>query len=153
MPLSVTGSNLVSFGNTAASKDDRRRERVGEAAAVTGAAGAGYSATRGATFKMFNSSSKAARGINTLANSARAVNQPIRESNSLWNAFKVNYRQLSSDIAKWAQKSNMPNFMKAMFTGKLGAFCGGVGALFVFVTGVSEVISTFSEKVSHLTNS
>ncbi len=148
MQLNALTPKFVTFtGNVNSDKDDKRRERVGEAAAVTGAAGAGVTATRGAAFKMFKSTEKLNRVVNNIAEGANLVNQPIKQSNSLWNALKINYRQLKVDIATWAKNSKMPSFMKGLFTGKLGSIIGGGGALFVFVTGLFEVANTFMDKV------
>lgn len=153
MPLNVIGPKFVTFtGNSSPSDDDKRRENVGAAAAATGAAGAGYSATRGAAFKMFKSSEKLRGTINTVAEGATLVSKPIKQSNSLWNALKVNYRQLRLDIANWAKASKMPNFMKAMFTGKLGAIIGGGASIFVFLTGITEVVDTFANNVKPMMN-
>ncbi len=149
MQLNALTPKFVTFtgANTNSDKDDKRRERVGEAAVVTGAAGAGVTATRGAAFKMFKSTEKLNRVVNNIAEGANLVNQPIKQSNSLWNALKLNYRQLKLDIAAWAKNSRMPAFMKGLFTGKLGSIIGGGGALFVFITGLFEVADTFMNKV------
>lgn len=158
MPLNAIGPKFVTFtssanGTTKSSDDNNnRRENVGVAAAATGAAGAGYSATRGAAFKMFKSSEKLRGTINTIAEGANVVNQPIKQTNSLWNALKVNYKQLRLDIANWAKASKMPKFMKSMFTGKLGAIIGGGASVFVFITGITEVVDTFANKVNPMMN-
>lgn len=153
MPLSAIGPKFVTFTGEAPQRDNAdRKERVGEAAAVTGGVGAGYTATRGAAFKMFRSSERLRGTINTLAEGVNVVNKPLKQTNSLWNALKVNYRQMRLDIAQWAKASKMPKFMKAVFTGKLGAVLGGGAAVFVFISGVSEVFNTFLNKLSTVTD-
>lgn len=153
MPLNAIGSKFVTFtGNSSPSDDDKRRENVGAAAAATGAAGAGYTATRSAAFKMFKSSEKFRGTINTVAERTALASEPIKQSNSLWNALKINYRQLKLDIAKWAKASKMPKFMKGMFTGKLGSIIGGGASIFVFITGIGEVFNTFLNKLSTVTD-
>ena len=144
MQLSAIGPKVVTFTSGNSDRDDKRHERVGDAAAATGAAGAGYSATRGAAFKAFRSSENVAKALN-------AMNQPVRETSSLWNALKVNAKRLKLDIASWAEKSRMPKFMKGMFTGKLGGAIGGVASVFVFVAGLAEVYDAFLHKLSNLT--
>ena len=151
MQLSAIGPKVVNFTSNNAERDDKRHERVGDAAAATGAAGAGYSATRGAAFKAFRSSENVAKAVNNAANGLNAMNQPVRETSSLWNALKVNAKRLKLDIASWAEKSRMPKFTKGMFTGKLGGAIGGVASVFVFVAGLAEVYDAFLHKLSNLT--
>lgn len=151
MQLNGITPNFVSFGNQYAeyNKEDKRREHVGDAAKATGAAGAGYAATRGASFKMFQSSQKLNRFVNGVAEGANTINQPIKQSNSLWKALKLNYKNLTRDIAQWAENSKtLPRFIKPLFTGMLGKFIGGAAAVFVFISGVGEVVDTFANNVS-----
>lgn len=151
MPLNVIGPKILTFTgepSMTGAKGDKRKGHVEEAATVTGAAGAGCSATRGAAFKMFKSSEKVRNAFNNAAGTVNAINKPLKQSNSLLNALKVNYRNFTSDIKSWAKASNMPGFMKAMFTGSLGKVIGGIAAVFVFVTGLGEVINTFANKVN-----
>ena len=155
MQLNAIGPKFVTFtgdaSNASARREDRK-ERVGEAAAATGAAGAGYSATRSGAFKMFKSSEKLRGTINSVAEGATLVSEPVKQSNSLWNALKLNYRQLRLDIANWAKASKMPKFMKGMFTGKLGSIIGGGASIFVFITGIGGVFNTFLNKLSTVTD-
>ncbi len=130
------------------SRDDKGRERVGEAAAATGAAGAGVSATRSGAFKMFKTSSKLAGGMNAATDSLKLVNQPIKQTSSLWNAFRVNAKQLRHDVIAWAENSKMPGFMKSIFRGGLGKAIGSVAAVFVFTAGVGEIARTFLGQLS-----
>ncbi len=152
MQLNAVGPRFVTFTGENSQRKDERRERVGDAAVVTGGVGAGYTATRGAAFKMFKTSEKLRGTINTVAEGANVVSKPLKQTNSLWNALKVNYRQLRLDIANWAKASKMPKFMKGLFTGKLGAIIGGGASVFVFITGVSEVFNTFINKLSTITS-
>lgn len=151
MQLNAITPNFISFTSNqqvADKKEEKRREHVGDAAKATGAAGAGYAATRGASFKMFQSSQKLNRFVNGVAEGVQTINQPIKQSNSLWKAIKLNYKNLTRDIAQWAKNSKtLPNFIKPLFTGMLGKFIGGAAAVFVFISGVGEVIETFANKV------
>lgn len=143
MLLNSISPKFVTFTSANPNKD-KNREKVGEAAAATGVAGAGYSATRSAAFKAFNSSKK-------LADGAQALGQPIKQTNSIWNALRLNYRNLTNSIKTWAQESKMiPKFAKPLFTGVVGKFIGGVAAVFVFINGVSEVIDTVANSANKM---
>ena len=155
MLLKISSSNFTSFGNSAqtASQRERNKERVEDAAVVTGGVGAGVTATRSAAFKMFNSSAKLNKTINAVAEGAQAITQPVSKSKSLWNALKLNYRKLTGDIARWAKNSKaIPGFLKPLFTGKLASIFGGVAAVFVFITGLAEVIENFAKKITEVAN-
>jgi hypothetical protein len=151
MPFSIT-PNLVSFTANPINRDAKtRREKVEDAATVTGGVGAGAAATRGSTaFKYFKSSEKLRSVVNGTSKAAQALSEPAQRTRSLWNALKVNYKSLKIDIANWAKASKMPKFMKGMFTGKLGSFLGGGAALFVFISGVGEVIDTTMKNINKL---
>ena len=128
-----------------------RKEKVGEAAAVTGGVGAGVAATKGGSaFNYFKSSEQLRNVVNSAAKTSEAIVKPAQQSKSLWNAFKLNCQNLRAGIAKWANASKMPKFMKTMFNGGLGKALGGVAALFVFVTGISEVAKTFLGNVNKI---
>ncbi len=128
-----------------------KRDKVEDAAAVTGATGASAAAGRSSALKFFKSS---ASKVNTLSGTAaeitNAVEVPAKQSKSLLNALRINYKNITGQISRWAEASKMPNFMKAMFTGKLGSFLGGGAALFVFVTGVAEVFQTLMKNVNNV---
>ena len=135
MPLSPVMMNKIAF--TGSPDDNRGGGTAANAAFVVGGAGAGAKA-----FRAFPSGAQVSRGI-TMANQAtEAMVKPINQSKSLWNALKVNTKKLTSSIANWAKNSKMPKFMKAMFTGKFGKAIGGLAAVFVFITGVGEVVRT-----------
>lgn len=150
----ISSQNLTTFGNDphAASNHEKNKQRVDDAAVVTGGVGAGVTATRSASFKMFNSANKLNKTVNGIAEGARAVAEPVTQSKSLWNAFKLNYRKLTSDIANRAKNSNMPAFLKPIFTGKLASIFGKVAAVFVFVTGSVDVFRTAVSKLSAVGN-
>lgn len=151
---SVSSHNLITFGNDSnnASNREKNRQRVDDAAVVTGGVGAGVTATRSASFRMFNSANKLNKTVNGIAEGARAVSEPVTKSQSLWNALKLNYRKLTSDIATWAKNSNMPKFLKPIFTGKLASIFGGTAAVFVFVTGAVDVFTTAVAQLSKVGN-
>lgn len=147
------GHSLVPYTDfeSRSSQSKTNRDRVEDAATVTGATGAGAAATRGSALKFFKTS---AGKVNTITGAAaditNAVEAPARQSKSLLNAFRINYRNFTNQIANWAEASKMPNFMKAMFTGKLGAFIGKGAAVFVFTTGIAEVFSTLMKNANKL---
>lgn len=139
MPLSPVMMNKIAFtGNP----DDNRggNDGVKEAAFVTG--GVGMTAKGAKAFRAFPSGAQVSNGITTVTKATDAMVKPINQSKSLWNALKVNTKKLTSSIANWAKNSKMPKFMKAMFTGKFGKAIGGLAAVFVFITGVGEVVRT-----------
>jgi len=152
MPLNTISPKFVTFTSNptmTGAKDNRHRDNVEDAAKVTGAAGAGAAATQRAGFRMFKSSKNLNTFVNNVAEGANAINKPIQQSNSLWNAFKLNYKNFKADIATWAKNSKMvPKFIKPLFTGSLGKFIGGTAAVFVFITGVGEVIDTVANNVN-----
>jgi len=139
MLLSVT-PKIVTF--TANDDTRSRREKVEDAAAVTGGVGAGAAATRGQAFKCFKTSEKLRTMVNGASEATAAVAQPVKQTQSLWNACRLNYQNFKTSIANWAEASRMPKFMKAMFTGKLGSAIGKGAAVFVFVSGIGEVFDT-----------
>ena len=154
MLLNVSPHNLTTFGKSsqASSNREKNKQKVDEAAVVTGGVGAGVTATRSASFKMFNSSAKLNRTVNGIAEGARAVTEPVKQSKSLWNALKLNYRKLTADIAAWAKKSGMPKFIKPIFTGRLASIFGGAAAVFVFITGSVQVVTTAVSKLTEVGN-
>ena len=155
MLLNLSSHNLTTFGNSpqqSYSSREKNKQKVDEAAVVTGGVGAGLTATRSAGFKMFNSATKLNRTVNGIAEGAQAMTEPVKQSKSLWNALKLNYRKLTSDIANWAKNSKMPSFLKPIFTGKLASILGGAAAVFVFVTGAVQVFTTAVSKLSKVGN-
>lgn len=142
MLLSVS-PKMVSFAGTSTPSAKTRKEKVEDAAAVTGGVGAGAAATRGGSaLKFFKSAEKMNEVTKTAANAANALEKPATQTKSLLNAFRVNYRNFTKQIAEWAEASSMPKFMKGIFTGKLAGAVGRGAAVFVFITGVGEVIGT-----------
>ena len=139
MSLSPVMMNKIAFTG---SPDDNcgGNGAVRDTAFIVGGAGAAAGGAK--AFRAFPSGAQVSRGI-TMANQATEVMvKPINQSKSLWNALKVNTKKLTSSIANWAKNSKMPKFMKAMFTGKFGKAIGGLAAVFVFITGVGEVVRT-----------
>lgn len=151
MPLSPVGLYNLSFTANVESQQKSRREKVEDAATVTGGVGAGAAATKGTNaFKYFKSSEKLRGVVNSAATTTEAIAKPAQQTKSLWNALKLNYKNLKIDIAEWAKASKMPNFMKGMFTGKLGSMLGGVASVFVFISGVGEVFHTLLNNVNKI---
>ena len=150
MPLSpVAPCNINYTGYNPQPKTGR--DKVDDAAAVTGGVGAGVAATRGnGAFKYFKSSEKLRGVVNKAAETERALTVPVKQSKSIWNALKLNYANLKKGIADWAKASKMPKFMKAMFTGKLGKVISGGAAVFVFISGVGEIAHTLVSNVSRI---
>jgi len=146
MVVSIT-PNLVSFTSYPDTSKKSKREHVEDAATVTGGVGAGAAATRGGAMKFFKSAEKINRVSSIADQTSRALEAPVRQTNSLWNAMKLNYNKFTKQISRWAEASNMPKFMKGIFTGKLGAIIGGGAAVFVFITGIGEVIRTASNNI------
>lgn len=143
MSLRVDGSVVPYEGN---SSNRSKRETVEDAATATGAAGAGASAT-----KFFKTSAQKVNRISTtMAETSRAVETPVRQSRSLINGFKINYRNFTQQIANWAEQSNMPKFMKVFFTGQAGKVIGKGAAVFVFITGIGEVFHTLMKNIDNV---
>ena len=151
MSLSAIGPKFVTFtGNDPIERTNR--EKVEDAATVTGGVTAGVVATRGNAFKMFKTSAKLRTVTDGAAEVAGAVAQPVKQSKSIWNAFKLNCESIKTQISNWAKNSKMPNFMKVLFTGKLGSAIGKGAAVFVFISGVGEVIETFLKNANKVSN-
>lgn len=148
-PISVS-PKFVTFTGTPNNPTKSNRERVEDAAAVTGGVGAGAAATRGGAMKFFKSAENLNRVSNTAVRTSKALQTPVKQTNSLLNAFRVNYRNFTKQVGEWAEASKMPKFMKGIFKGKLGGFIGGGAAVFVFITGIGEVISTASNNLYKL---
>lgn len=143
MSLRVDGSVVPYEGN---SSSRSKRETVEDAATATGAAGAGASAT-----KFFKTSAQKVNRISTtMAETSRAVETPVRQSRSLINGFKINYRNFTQQIAEWAERTNMPGFMKALFTGKASSIIGKGAAVFVFITGLGEIFHMFMRNINNV---
>lgn len=140
-PLSIS-PKIVSF--TAGENQQRTgRDNVEDAAKATGVAGA----TTGGAMKFFKSANKAS---STAVQTTRALQEPIKQTNSLFNTFRGTMTELFNQLSDWARGSNMPRFMKSIFTSKFGAFLGGVAAVFVFITGIGEVFNTASYNLYRL---
>lgn len=142
MPLSITPKMVTFTSNDYSQPQRSRREQVETAATVTGGVGAGAAATRGGALKFFKSADKFNAVTKTATEAAQAVQKPAQQTRSLMNAFKINYKNFTKQIAEWAEASKMPKFMKGIFTGKLGKVIGKGAAVFVFITGIGEVFST-----------
>ena len=142
MSLSIS-PKIVTFTGTGADQLKTRREQVENAATATGGVGAGVAATRGGALKFFKSSAQRVNSAtNTAVQATRALEKPVKQTNSLWNAFKINGKSIGKQIAEWAEASKMPKFMKYIFKGALGKALGQGAAVFVFITGCGEVLST-----------
>ena len=140
MVLSVS-PKIVTFTGEA-SNPKSRRDKVEDAATATGGVGAGVAATRGGALKFFKSAEKINQVTGTAAKATSVIEKPAKQTVSLLNAFKVNYRNFTKQVAEWAEASKMPKFMKGIFTGKLGNILGKGAAVFVFISGIGEVIHT-----------
>lgn len=127
-----------------------KRDKVENAAAATGGVGAGYAATRGGALKFFKQAEKINQVTGTAARATSAIEKPAQQTVSLLNAFKVNYRNFTKQVAEWAEASRMPNFMKGIFTGKLGHVLGKGAAVFVFISGCGEVLHTLLNNMTTL---
>ena len=139
MQLSIQESSNTSFGRVYPQSDGRRTVWDGTADAL-GAGGAVISG--GARLGFFNG--KVCSMVRGTTEATKALIEPAKQSKSLWNALKLNYQNFKTGIATWAKASNMPNFMKVMFTGKLGKAIGGVAAVFVFISGIGEITNTLT---------
>lgn len=145
MSLKVDNS-LVPYEGSSSTRS--KREKVEDAATATGAAGAGASAT-----KFFrNSAQRVNRITSAVEQTSRAVEAPVRQSRSLINGFKINYRNFTKQIANWAEQSNMPKIIKTLFTGQAGKVIGKGAAVFVFITGLGEVFHTLMKNVNAIGN-
>jgi hypothetical protein len=145
MQLSVN-PKIVTFAGTGneRSQSRTRKEQVEDAATATGGVGAGVAATRGGAMKFFNTAKKLDTATALASSATKAAEVPIKQTNSLWNAFRLNCKGISTQIANWAEGTNMPNFMKYLFKGGLGKIIGRGAAVFVFITGLGEVVRTVS---------
>ncbi len=151
MPLSVdkTTTALIPYTGNSNTQNRSNRDRVEDAATVTGATGAGVAATRGNALKFFKTSAENLNKVSgTAAQATKAVAEPVKQSRSLINAFRINYKNITEQIAKWAETSGMPNFMKPLFKGALGAAIGKGAAIFVFISGIGEVFHTLLNNVN-----
>ena len=148
MSLSVEKSNIVQYTGNQSSRSNR--EKVEDAATATGAAGAGAAATRSSALKFFKSAEKMNHATGVAAQTTRALEAPVSKSRSLINGFKINYRNLTEQIAAWAEKTNMPKFMKIMFTGEVGKVIGKGAAVFVFITGLGEIFHMFMRNINNV---
>ena len=155
MPLNVAERSMIKydigFGNSDNSSRTKR-EKVEDAATATGAAGAGVAATRGGgtALKFFKSAENMNYATGVAAHATKAVEEPVRKSRSLFNAFKINNKTIGEQISAWAERTNMPNFMKAMFKGSVGKFLGRGAAVFVFITGIGEVFHTLMKNLNNV---
>lgn len=148
MLLSVS-PKMVSFTANETKQPKTCKEKVEDAAAVTGGVGAGAAATRGGSaLKFFKSAGKVNEMTHSAASAASAIEKPAQQTKSLLNAFRVNYSNFTKQVAEWAEASRMPRFMKGLFTGKIGGALGRGAAVFVFITGIGEVIGTIVSGIS-----
>ena len=148
MSLKIEKSNIVQYEGNPSSRS--KREKVEDAATATGAAGAGAAATRSSALKFFKSAEKMNHATGVVAQTSRAIEAPVNQSRSLINGFKINYRNFTKQIAEWAERTNMPKFMKAMFTGQAGKLIGQGAAVFVFITGLGEIFHTLTKNINNV---
>ena len=149
MSLSIS-PKMITFTGTDYRPSNKRREQVENAATATGGVGAGVAATRGGggALKFFKTSAETVNRASATANQAtNALKTPAKQTNSLFNAFKLNGKGFGKQISDWAEASNMPKFMKRLFTGQFGKALGRGAAVFVFITGIGEVISTVMNNI------
>lgn len=144
--MSLTVNPTISFkGN-----NDDKRVSASEVGVATGATvgGAKYSVNAFKRFKLGNTrdivnlSNKTVQEIKEAANAGAQVK-------SLWGRIAVNAKKYKNAIIEFAQKSRLGKRLKPVFESKafakVSGAIGGLGALFVFISGIGEMGKTFGK--------
>jgi hypothetical protein len=151
MPVSFYSSN-ISF---CANKDGEQKRKDAEKKVVTGggavAATAAASNTKAAKsgFDMFNSSKKLTQGMQTVTTSARAANETVKKTTTLWSKVCENARWAKKSVLKWGDNLKNMRYIKpliesAAFRGVAGFLGYGFG-LITLISGCSDIAKVASD--------
>ncbi len=151
MSLSVKSINSqIQFtGN----KDDDDRVRATEVGVATGAtvgsAKYGFNA-----FKRFKFGKATGDIVQLSGNTTKAIKQAAnagKQAKSLWGKMFANAKTYKNGIMNWAKSTKLAKFMKPVFESKafakVSGAIGGIGAAFVFVSGIGEMGNTYSNLI------
>lgn len=133
------------------SNNDDRRVTASEVGVATGATvgGAKYGTSAIKRFKNFSKgknltqlSAQTTQQIKDVANTSKKVK-------SLWGRMFANAKTYKNAIVDWAKKTATgkvaQKVVKSKAFGKASAVVGGIGAAFVFISGIGEMGQTFSK--------
>lgn len=139
--------SAISFcGNDSDNKVTASEVGVGVGATVGGAKyGTGafkrFKLTKG-TKDLVTLSSETTEAIKTAANAGSKIKR-------MWAQVGVNTAKYKKTIVEWAKSTKMAKFLKPVFESKafakVSGLVGGVGALFVFISGLGEIGNTVNK--------
>ena len=132
--------NRISFtGQENNHKSNVKASDVGVAAGAT-VGGAAYT---GKAFQQFIKTSQKATKI---ANDSGKVGSQL---GGLWRKMGKNAAEFTSKIVKWGESANVAKWAKPILRSKafkgVASALGGLGALFVFISGLGEMGQVYSE--------
>ncbi|MBQ8168852.1 hypothetical protein IJZ97_05495 [bacterium] len=134
--------NRVSFTGQENNRKNVTASDVGVAAGAT-VGGAAY------TGKAFQQFVKTSQKATKLASDTGKVGGQL---GALWRKMGKNAAEFSSKIVKWGETANVAKWVKPILKSKafkgVANALGGVGALFVFISGIGEMGQVYSELVA-----
>lgn len=141
----ISAINRVSFTGTPANNDNSDKVRLSEVGVVGGAtvggAKYGISSLKRFNNKAFMMSEKTVKAVKEGAKASSQIK-------SLWAKMFANAKEYKDFILNWAKKTATGKFAQkvvqsAPFKATAKAM-GGIGALFVFISGLGEMGTMFS---------
>ena len=124
--------------------------------------GVGFGATVGGAkygtgaFKRFRQPFKSPKDVVALSSDATAAIRDAANAGSkikrMWAQVGVNAAKYKNAIVEWAKATKTAKFLKPVFESKafakVSGLVGGIGAMFVFISGLGEI----GNSVSKITN-
>ena len=164
MKAEKIGYNTISYKGRERD-DDKKHITTAEVAATTGTAAAAGSATKPGvwrSFKQFGFDTKKLEQVTSLNTELKGAQkfagQTASEAKGLFAGISKNTKKFADAIIKWGQNVKANKFIKYILESgvykKTAWGLGGILALFVFVSGIGnmikKVINTASDKTDRL---
>ena len=139
----------ISFGTS----DEKKREAEKKVVTGGGAVAAATTATRAKAarsgFDMFASSKEVARGMKTVTGTAKAVNNTVKQTTSLWGKVCENAKWAKIAILKWGAKFQNSRYIRPLIENRLFRGCAGAlgygFGLVTLISGCSDIIKVTSD--------
>ena len=158
MYITPINNTLYFKGNTSAETKDKEKKKVSgsDVAVATGATGATGSAIASkGTFKSFSQTNKK---INTTAHNVKKgvdlATSTVHQAHGVFGKFVNNCKHFKQEILNFGQNITNSKIIKPIMKSKAGqgiaSVAGGATALFVSISGIGEMFSTFSKKATQL---
>ena len=141
-------SNVSSISYTGVTHSDDRRVSAGDVGVATGAT-LGSAKYGMSALKKFQKITKGKDLVTLSSETAANIKKAAtidKQVNTLWKRMMANAKTYKEAIIKYAQKTATGKLatkvVKSKAFGKASALVGGIGAVFVFISGLGEINNT-----------